>query len=106
MPVTDPAAVRRVAARAVEWIRSAVLTVGDGVAWSEGGAVSDDLYAGTAGVLLACAEASVAGIDVAAVAISARDRLINLTEEQTGLPDDGVFTGWAGVALALRAWSR
>ncbi len=68
----------------------------------------DDLYAGTAGVLLGCAEAAAAGLDVSPVAAGARDRLVRLAAEPAGavLDGDGLFTGWAGVAVALRGWSR
>jgi lantibiotic modifying enzyme len=104
--VTDPVAVQRITRRAFDWIAGAAVEVDGGLAWSENGLVVDDLYAGTAGVLLACAEASAAGVDVEPAATAARDRLIRLAERGTGLPDDGLFTGWAGVAVALRAWSR
>ena len=68
----------------------------------------DDLYSGTAGVLLGCAEAAAAGLGTAHVAAGARGRLLSLARQGPGvatMPDDGVFSGWAGVAVALRAWS-
>ena len=80
-----------------------------GLGWPEAGVLSDDLYSGTAGVLLGCAEAEAAGLPVAHVAAGARGRLLALAQPGPGvatLPDDGVFSGWAGVAVALRAWSR
>jgi lantibiotic modifying enzyme len=105
MMVFHPAAVREIAGRAFDWVAAAAVEVDGGSAWSEGGVVTDDLYAGTAGVLLACAEASAAGLDGGWAATAARDRLVRLVDGDTGLPDDGLFTGWAGVALALRAWA-
>jgi hypothetical protein len=46
---------------------------------------------------------------IGSVASGTRGRLLYLAERGAGLPtlpDDGLFTGWAGVAVALRAWSR
>jgi lantibiotic modifying enzyme len=97
------------ARRAFDWIRSVAVETEGGQGWLEGGALADDLYAGTAGVLFGCAEAMAAGLDTASVAAGARDRLLYLARQGSGvptLPDDGLFTGWAGAAAALRAWSR
>jgi lantibiotic modifying enzyme len=106
VPVSTPAAVAEIARRAYEWIARAAVPVDGGWAWSERGVVCDDLYAGTAGVLLASAEACAAGLDVTRLGAAARDRLVLLADRDAGLPDDGVFTGWAGVALALRSWAQ
>jgi len=92
---------------AFDWIDSVAVAVDGGQGWLEGGELFDDLYSGTAGVLLGCAEAAAAGFDPVRVAAGARGRLLHLAEPgaaTTTMPDDGVFSGWAGVALALRAW--
>jgi lantibiotic modifying enzyme len=97
------------ARRAFGWIGSVAVETEGGQGWLEGGVLGDDLYAGTAGVLFGCAEAMAAGLDTAPVAAGARGRLLYLARQGSGgatLPDDGLFTGWAGVAAALRAWSR
>jgi lantibiotic modifying enzyme len=76
--------------------------------WLDNGVLFDDLYSGTAGVLLGCAEAAAAGFDTAQVSGGARGRLLYLAHRGPGvgtMPDDGLFSGWAGVAVALRAWS-
>ena len=89
------------ARRAFGWIGSVAVETEGGQGWLEGGALGDDLYAGTAGVLFGCAEAMAAGLDTALVAAGARGRLLYLARQGSGgatLPDDGLFTGWAGVA--------
>jgi hypothetical protein len=50
-----------VAGRAVDWIGSVAVDVDGGMGWLEDGVLFDDLYSGTAGVLLGCAEAAAAG---------------------------------------------
>jgi len=60
-------------------------------------------------VLLGCAEAAAAGLGPAHVPAGARARLLHLARHGPGvatMPDDGLFGGWAGVAVALRAWWR
>ena len=93
--------------RAFEWIESVAVDVHGGLGWLEDGQLYDDLYSGTAGVLLGCAEAAAYGIDTARVAEGAASRLLHLIERAPAatMPDDGLFSGWAGVAVALRAWS-
>jgi len=108
---------------AFDWIGSVAVEVDGGLGWLEGGVLADDLYSGTAGVLLGCAEAAAAGLGTglgtaeaetagpgtAQVSAGARARLLQLAAHGAGvatLPDDGLFSGWAGVAVALRAWSR
>jgi lantibiotic modifying enzyme len=96
------------ASRAFDWIASVAVAADGGLAWREDGVLFDDLYSGTAGVLLGCAEAEAAGLGTAHVAAGARGRLLSLARQGPGaatMPDDGVFSGWAGVVLALRAWS-
>lgn len=97
------------ARRAFDWIGSVAVDVDGGLGWREGGALVDHLYSGTAGVLLGCAEAAAAGFGAARVSAGARSRLLYLARHDAGaagMPDDGLFCGWAGVAVALRAWSR
>jgi hypothetical protein len=92
--------------RAFGWIGSLAVGVDGGLGWLEGGVLIDDLYSGTAGVLLGCAEAAAAGLDTAQVSAGARARLLHLAHNGPAaatLPDDGLFSGWAGVAVALRA---
>lgn len=102
------AEVLAVAGRAFDWVGRQAVDAPGGATWCEVGAPTDDLYAGTAGVLLACAEARAAGLDVDRVAARARGRLLHLAyhPQDAQLPDDSCFSGWSGVALALIAWSR
>ena len=97
------------ARRAFDWIGSVAVDADGGLGWLERGVLADDLYSGTAGVLLGCAEAAAAGLGTAQVSAGARARLLHLARHGPGvtaMPDDGLFGGWAGVAVALRAWSR
>jgi len=95
------------AGRALDWIASVAVGVDGGLGWLEDGALFDDLYSGTAGVLLGCAEAAAAGLDTERVSAGACGRLMHLARQDPGaMPDDGLFSGWAGVAVALGAWSR
>ena len=99
----------RHARSAFGWVESVAVEVEGGRAWREAGQVVDDLYAGTAGVLLGCAEGMASGVDTARIAEGAVARLTHLAGRNRpveSLPDDGLFTGWAGVAVALRAWSE
>ncbi len=101
--------VEDVVRRAFGWIGSVAVGVDGGLGWAENGILADDLYSGTAGVLLGCAEAAAAGIDTGQVSAGARGRLLHLAGRGPGvatLPDDGLFSGWAGVTVALSAWSR
>ena len=96
------------ARRAFDWIASVAISADGGSGWPEDGVLFDDLYSGTAGVLLGCAEAAAAGLGMAHVSAGARSRLLSLARQGPGvatMPDDGLFSGWAGVAVALRAWS-
>lgn len=98
-----------VARRALAWVGSVAVGVDGGLGWLEDGVPCDDLYSGTAGVLLGCAEAAAAGLGTAQVSAGARGRLLLLAGHGPGvatMPDDGLFSGWAGVTIALRAWSR
>ena len=91
------------------WIESVAVPTDAGLGWRDGDVLADDLYSGTAGVLLACAEAAAAGLDSGPVAAGARARLLHLAGSGADVPtltDDSLFSGWAGVAVALQAWSR
>jgi hypothetical protein len=97
------------ARRALSWTGSVAVGVHGGLGWLEDGVPSDDLYSGTAGVLLGCAEAAAARLGTAQVSAGACGRLLLLARHGPGvatMPDDGLFSGWAGVTVALRAWSR
>jgi lantibiotic modifying enzyme len=98
------------ARQAFVWIGSVAVPAEGGLAWRDLGEPADNLYSGTAGVLTACAEVVAAGLDPGPVAAGARGRLMHLAERGTDgqptVPDDGLFGVWAGVAVALRAWSR
>ena len=105
--VTVPDA-QSIARDAFVWIGSVAVDVDGGLGWLEGGELFDDLYSGTAGVLLGCAEAAASGLDTTSVAAGAVARLLQLSAQGADvatMPEDGLFCGWAGVAVALRAWS-
>ena len=106
--MTDTLDLADLAGRAFGWIASVAVRADGGLAWLEEGVVADLLYSGTAGVLLGCAEATAAGIGTGQVPAGARAGLRYLADhgpDVATLPDDGLFTGWAGAAVALRAWS-
>src|SRR3954469_20950467 len=93
------------AADAFRWVAAQAVEVPGGWAWTEYGVPCDDLYSGTAGVLLACAEATRGGIDCAEVAGRSRDRLVRLAEEHGAAAEGGLYGGAAGLILALRTWA-
>jgi lantibiotic modifying enzyme len=102
------AVARGMARDAFDWIGSVAVDADGGLAWLEAGELFDDLYAGTAGVLLGCAEAAASDLDTADLGEGAVARLLHLTThgpDVATMPDDGLFGGWAGAAVALRAWS-
>lgn len=92
---------------AFDWVESVAVDVDGGLGWLEGGELVDDLYSGTAGVLLGC-EAAASGLHAVEVSAGAVARLLHLAAvgpNAATMPDDGLFSGWAGVAVALRAWA-
>jgi lantibiotic modifying enzyme len=99
---------QNVARAAFDWVESVAVEVDGGLGWLENGELFDDLYSGTAGVLMGCAEAAASGFDTANVASGASARLMHLATRGSNvetMPEDGLFSGWAGVVVALRAWS-
>ena len=107
--MSGPAVSKRLAGvvqEAFDWIEAVGVDVDGGRGWCEDDTQLDDLYSGTAGVLLGCAEAAASGADVGRVASGARSRLSYLAETNTGGIDLSLFDGWAGVAVAVRAWSH
>ena len=114
------------AREALRWVTDAAVPVPGGLAWPEtrqpDGRVSDDLYDGTAGVLMLLSEARLSGItDFDAAAAGAVGRLSYLGGADPagdGTPDAGdpanpppdprraeLYIGLAGYAAALRAWA-
>jgi len=124
------------AREALRWVTDAAVPVPSGLAWPEtrqpDGRVSDDLYDGTAGVLMALAEARLAGItDFDAFAAGAVGRLSYLggvdpagggtagggtagggtaqADDPADPPPDPrraeLYIGLAGYPVALRAWA-
>jgi lantibiotic modifying enzyme len=114
------------AREALRWVTDAAVPVPGGLAWPEtrqpDGRVSDDLYDGTAGVLMALAEARLSGIaDFDAFAAGAVGRLSYLGGADPagdGTPDPGdpanpppdprraeLYIGLAGYPVALRGWA-
>ena len=88
------------ARRAFDWIASVAVAADGGLGWPEDGVLSDDLYSGTAGVLLGCAEAEAAGLGTAHVSAGARGRLLSLARQGPGRGHDArrrrvLWLGWS-----------
>jgi len=112
--------VRAVACDALRWVANSALDCEGGLAWPEiaasGQPTTDDVYSGTAGVLLALSEARLSGIDeFDATASLAAGRLLHLAASPTRLDpaadpgqpgDSGLYTGQAGYCFALRCWAQ
>jgi lantibiotic modifying enzyme len=112
--------VRAVACDALRWVANSALNCEGGLAWPEiagsGQPATDDVYSGTAGVLLALSEARLSGIDeFDATASLAAGRLLHLAASPTRLDpaadpgqpgDSGLYTGQAGYCFALRCWAQ
>ena len=101
---------------ALRWVTGAAVPAAGGATWpvtrAGGAASSDDLYAGTAGVLFALAEARLSGIaDFDSRADAAAGRLRSLVAARSGrgparaAADNGLYTGLSGHAAALHAWA-
>lgn len=114
------------AREALRWVADAGVAVGGGMAWPEtrapGAPLTDDLYAGTAGILAALADAKLTGLaEFEDHASRAAERLRNLEPAIAGagtrvaaatlvpdadVPDLGLYTGFGGVATALHMWGQ
>jgi hypothetical protein len=111
------------AIRALRWVSRAAVPADGGLAWpatrEAGEEPEDSLYAGTAGVLVAFAEARLSGVrDFDETARAAAGRLRHVTAEATrtlqeSAPGEGrlaaaglgLYTGLAGHATALQLWA-
>jgi lantibiotic modifying enzyme len=114
------------ALRALRWVADAAQPADGGVSWPEtrepGLALTDDLYCGTAGVLVAFAEARLCGIDefddvarsavgrletvVAARGADVLGRIWSSGDEKLCDDELGLYTGLSGHAAALRIWAE
>jgi lantibiotic modifying enzyme len=114
-----PKEVLTVARDALRWVTKSALACEGGLAWPEiagrGEIPADDLYTGTAGVLLAFSEARLSGVDefdaTASLAAARLQRLAHTVrpdpEADPGQPgDSALYTGLAGYGFALRCWAR
>jgi lantibiotic modifying enzyme len=116
---------RETALAALRWVARAAVPADGGLSWPDAdspGQLADDLYSGTAGVLIAFAEARLAGIEeFDAVAAAAASRLRHVAAadaarllatsqapQATPPPADelGLYTGLAGHAAALSIWAN
>jgi lantibiotic modifying enzyme len=125
---TDPGLVadaRTAAIEALRWVADAAIDTDGGASWPEtrtdGAQTADDLYDGTAGVLMAFAEAELSGItSFGKPAAAAAGRLRWITEtgpagwtaplyiqfpDEADSPVTSLYTGLAGVAAGLAAWA-
>jgi lantibiotic modifying enzyme len=103
------------AREALRWVTDAAVPVPGGLAWPEtrqpDSRIRDDLYDGTAGVLMALAEArlsGIAGFDAAAAAAAGRLSYLGGTDPADPPPDPRcaeLYIGLAGYPVALRAWA-
>lgn len=114
------------ATEALRWVAGAAIDAEGGASWPEtrtsGAQVADDLYDGTAGVLMAFAEAELSGITgFGRAAAAAAGRLRWLVEcgpagrpgplhvqfpDEPDSPITSLYTGMGGVAAALAAWAE
>ncbi|HET7017568.1 MAG TPA: lanthionine synthetase LanC family protein [Streptosporangiaceae bacterium] len=113
------------AIEALRWVADAAMPAQGGASWPEtrtaGAQTADDLYDGTAGVLMAFAEAELSGVPgfgEPAAAAAGRLRWIAEAGQENrtapvqiqipGEPDSPVtslYTGLSGIAAALAAWA-
>ena len=92
-----------VAQKAAEWVSNAAIETGSGFGWPEtiGEAESaNDLYAGTAGVVLFFLEAyySTGNVDYLNTARAGADHLLSILDQEQNM---GMYTGIAGISYAL-----
>lgn len=113
------------AREALRWVTGAAIAADGAAIWPEtlapGALLTDDLYSGTAGILVALAEARLSGIaDFDDHARAAVARLRSLAWADPGsrsgaaardsahsseVPDVGLYTGLGGAAAALHMWA-
>jgi lantibiotic modifying enzyme len=111
------------AREALRWVTGISVTTAGGSTWPLTAAadapLSDDLYDGTAGVLVALAEARLSGITefddharaaalrLRAIASAGADRFAapDNTDDEPGRLDLGLYTGLSGCAAALSRWA-
>lgn len=114
------------ARRALRWVADAARPAEGGVSWPEfrepASPLTDDLYCGTAGVLVAFAEARLNGIDefdsaaraavgrletvAAAQGADLAARVGAVGDAAVSVDELGLYTGLAGHAAALRIWAE
>lgn len=110
---------------ALRWVADGAMPAEGGLSWPEtrdpGCPLTDDLYSGTAGVLVAFAEARLSGIDgfdsaaraavgrlevvTAARGADLRGRIRAAGDDALFVDELGLYTGLAGHAAALRIWA-
>ncbi len=118
--LTEP---RQAGIAALRWVTAGGVAADGGMTWphtsAPGAPLADDLYYGTAGVLMALAECRLCGItefDECGRAAAARLRFLAAADPSSmpmpagpdGRPDDlnlGLYTGLTGCAAALRGWA-
>jgi lantibiotic modifying enzyme len=116
---------RTAAVEALRWVADAAITTDGGASWPEtrtdGARIADDLYDGTAGVLMAFAEAELSGIArFREPATMAAGRLRWIAEAGPGgraaplhipfadepdPPVTSLYTGLSGIAAVLATWA-
>src|SRR5262249_30043089 len=103
-----------VATDALRWVADAAIATDDGATWPEtrapGAPRTDDLYAGTAGVLVGFAEARLAGIadfdDPARAAAARLQSQAAAGLDRIAESDPGLYTGLAGMLVGLDIWGQ
>ena len=119
-----PLTARDAAVGALRWVAGAAVPAEGGVSWPEEPGydqLTDELYGGTAGVLIAFAEARLSGISefddlasaavgrIQTVAAAETDRLMRMSvaggDGPLAAEELGLYTGLAGHATALGIWA-
>jgi lantibiotic modifying enzyme len=103
-----------VATDALRWVANAAVATRDGATWPETRAPdaprADDLYAGTAGVLVGFAEARLSGItdfdDHARAAVAQLRARAAAGLDRIDDTDPGLYTGLAGMLVGLDIWGQ
>jgi len=103
-----------VATDALRWVADAAVPTSDGATWpvtrAPAAPRTDDLYAGTAGVLVGFAEARLAGIadfdDHARAAVAQLQIQAAADLDRIDDSDPGLYTGLAGMLAGLDIWGQ